>query len=31
MRRYLLVYRAAAPVQILRVLSIYRDIAALLG
>ena len=30
MRRYLIVYREATPVQILRVLSTYRDIAALL-
>ncbi len=30
MRRYLIVYREAAPVQVLPVLSMYRDIAALL-
>jgi plasmid stabilization system protein ParE len=30
MRRYLIVYRERTPVQILRVLSMYRDIAALL-
>jgi len=30
LRRYLIVYREVAPVQILRVLSMYRDIAALL-
>jgi plasmid stabilization system protein ParE len=30
MRRYLIVYREATPVQILRVLSMYRDIATIL-